>query len=247
MTPDKLNFNFGSNILSNTYLYCKSLNSGCISEGNSLAKFAYNRLIRSTKIKYLRSFLDKLPGNPLVLDIGSGKSIVPGEYKNTITMDFSIIDKPLVRGTALKLPFKISIADGIVHSWVLEHIEEPKQVIDEFYNTLKPGGYLYLTTNFVWHLHEEPRDFYRYTKYGLEYFFRDEKKWKIHFLKPTAGFWITWTQEFNYYLIRTLGKSPIKKLHPIITIPIQIIGWSLEKINFDENFCAGYCIIAQKK
>lgn len=209
--------------------------------------YQFNRLIKSTSTKYLKLFLDKLPGNPLLLDIGAGKSIVPGEYKNTITMDFSDSNKPMVRGTALKLPFKISIADGIVHSWVLEHIEEPNQVIEEFYDALKSGGYLYITTNFVWHLHEEPRDFYRYTKHGLEYFFRDNNKWKILVLKPTAGFWITWTQEFNYYLIRTLGKTRLSIFHPIVTIPIQIIGWSLEKVNFDENFCAGYCVIAQKK
>lgn len=209
--------------------------------------YQFNALIKSTSNKYLKLFLDRLPKDLILLDIGSGKSVIPKGYTHSITMDYSIIDNPMIRGTALKLPFKASIADGIIHSWVFEHIEEPKQVIDEFYHTLKSGGYLYLTTNFVWHLHDEPRDFYRFTKYGLEYLFQDNTKWEILFLKPTAGFWITWTQEFNYYLVKVFAKLHISILHPIATIPIQLIGWFLEKVNFDESFCAGYCIIVQKQ
>jgi len=214
---------------------------------NLIIAYQFNRLIKSTSNKYLKLFLDELSNDSILLDIGSGKSVVPIEYKNTITMDFSVSDMPLIKGTALKLPFKMSVADGIIHSWVFEHIEEPKEVIDEFYDTLKSGGYLYLTTNFIWHLHEEPRDFYRFTKYGLEYLFRNNKKWKIVFLKPTAGFWITWTQEFNYYFVGILGKIHLSILHPVITIPTQVIGWILEKIHFDESFCGGYCVIVQKK
>jgi hypothetical protein len=32
---------------------------------------------------------------------------------------------------------------------------------------LRPGGIVILTTPQMWHLHEEPFDFFRYTKYGL--------------------------------------------------------------------------------
>jgi hypothetical protein len=42
-------------------------------------------------------------------------------------------------------------------------------VLTEFVRVLRPGGRLYLTAPLVWELHEEPHDFYRYTRYGLEH------------------------------------------------------------------------------
>ena len=36
---------------------------------------------------------------------------------------------------------------------------------------LKPGGQLILTTVQDWEIHQHPNDFFRYTRYGLEYLF----------------------------------------------------------------------------
>jgi len=36
-------------------------------------------------------------------------------------------------------------------------------------STLEAGGIAIYSVTFVWHLHEEPRDFYWFSKYGLRY------------------------------------------------------------------------------
>ncbi|MCB9978512.1 MAG: class I SAM-dependent methyltransferase [Rhodospirillales bacterium] len=57
--------------------------------------------------------------------------------------------------------------DAVFMLEVLEHVKTPQAALDEIYRVLKPGGALFLSTPFIFPLHDEPYDFYRYTKYGL--------------------------------------------------------------------------------
>ena len=57
--------------------------------------------------------------------------------------------------------------DSVICSDVLEHIFNPKNVWNETYRTLKPGGKMLLNVPFYYWLHEEPFDFHRYTKFAL--------------------------------------------------------------------------------
>jgi SAM-dependent methyltransferase len=59
--------------------------------------------------------------------------------------------------------------DYILCTQVLEHLKEPKKAFREFNHLLKPGGKLFLTTNFIYQIHMEPNDYYRFTEYGLRY------------------------------------------------------------------------------
>ena len=40
---------------------------------------------------------------------------------------------------------------------------------------LSGGGVLFLTVPFMWHVHEAPHDYYRYTRYGLEYLLKKNR------------------------------------------------------------------------
>lgn len=46
------------------------------------------------------------------------------------------------------MPLKTSSIDFILCTKVLEHVKEPKQLLLEFYNILKPGGHLFMTVPF---------------------------------------------------------------------------------------------------
>ena len=68
-----------------------------------------------------------------------------------------------------KIPFPDAEFDYVLCTEVMEHIPEPKDLLKEIHRVLKPRGVLVMTVPFMVPLHEEPYDFYRYTKYGLKY------------------------------------------------------------------------------
>jgi SAM-dependent methyltransferase len=71
---------------------------------------------------------------------------------------------------ACDLPFDNSSFDTILLTQVIEHISDFHKVIDESFRVLKHGGHLIISGPQYWPLHEEPFDYYRFTKYGFEYF-----------------------------------------------------------------------------
>ena len=74
-------------------------------------------------------------------------------------------------GSAYRIPAEAGSFDSALCTSVLEHLEEPEQAVRECRRLLMPGGVAIYSMPFIWHLHEEPRDFYRYTKYGLKHLF----------------------------------------------------------------------------
>ena len=69
-----------------------------------------------------------------------------------------------------QLPFADASFDTILLTDVLEHIAEPMNVMRETERLLRPGGKLILGVPFLYWLHEQPHDFYRYTEHALRRF-----------------------------------------------------------------------------
>jgi len=74
-----------------------------------------------------------------------------------------------VWASGLHLPFADGSFDVVLCTQVLEHVPRPWQLIQEVFRVLRIGGKLILTAPQTWGLHEEPCDYYRFTKYGLQY------------------------------------------------------------------------------
>jgi len=66
-----------------------------------------------------------------------------------------------------RLPFDDATFDTVLSAQVLEHTPEPQALMLEMARVLRPGGRLLLTVPFSFRLHEEPRDYFRYTPHGL--------------------------------------------------------------------------------
>lgn len=60
------------------------------------------------------------------------------------------------------------IYDGIVCDQVLEHVKQPFDAVNEMYRVLQPGGILFLTTVFMYPIHEYPKDYWRFTPDALQ-------------------------------------------------------------------------------
>lgn len=62
---------------------------------------------------------------------------------------------------------------------VLEHTKNPSLAIKNIYNLIEKGSVVLLSTPFIFNIHDEPNDFYRFTKYGLKEIFKDFSKVEI--------------------------------------------------------------------
>ena len=78
-----------------------------------------------------------------------------------------------VRAEAHALPFDDGTFDAAVSFQVLEHLREPARCVREMHRVLRPGGRVVLTAPGVWPAHEVPRDYWRFTRYGMEALLRD--------------------------------------------------------------------------
>ena len=150
-------------------------------------------------------------------------------------------------GTAYEIPCEDDSFDSALCSAVLEHLEEPEAAIRECHRVLKPGGIAVYTVPFFWHLHEEPRDFFRYSRFGLQYLF-EKAGFEIVELKALSGFWITSGQMTIYYLER-FNRGPLRwiRVYDAISLLIQGICAVLDKIDRAEKWTWMYLVVARKK
>ncbi len=66
-----------------------------------------------------------------------------------------------------EIPVEDGFFDTIICNAVLEHVENPEQVLAEFARVCRPGGVLYLCVPFMQPEHLDPTDYQRYTVDGL--------------------------------------------------------------------------------
>ncbi len=110
-----------------------------------------------------------------VLDAGSGSY---SRYKHLFSSDvvtrLDIVEGLNVDivGSVEKMPFLDKEFDSILSTQVLEHVEYPEKAVAEMYRVLKVGGCVLVTVPQWNELHEEPYDFWRYTRFGMESLFK---------------------------------------------------------------------------
>lgn len=114
-------------------------------------------------------------------------------------------------GDALELPFGAGTFGSVVSFQVMEHLPEPSHFLQEVFRVLKPGGMILIMTPFMWGEHEQPYDFYRYTRFGLHYLL-EKSGFEIVSIEPYAPYWPVAIVRFNYWLLpfaRGIFKLPV--------------------------------------
>jgi SAM-dependent methyltransferase len=66
-----------------------------------------------------------------------------------------------------QFPFPAKSFQSVLCSQVFEHVFMPQEFLKEIHRVLRPGGRLLMTVPFIWDEHEQPRDFARYSSFGL--------------------------------------------------------------------------------
>lgn len=130
-----------------------------------------------------------------VLNAGAGSrdisDLVEGELFSQDIFEAPHIDyvSPLHQ-----IPVEDGFFDTIICNAVLEHVENPEEVLAEFARVIKPGGTLYLCVPFMQPEHLDPTDYQRYTLDGLErevvrHGFEVQESGAMHSVYTTLG-WI---------------------------------------------------------
>lgn len=215
-----------------------------ISQMDSLRFSIFNKT-KKLCTKYLRG---------VVLEIGAGGNYLKEDFKSIynewISLDYDLrSDSINLRGDGQQLPFKNEIFNTIVSIDVLEHVPNPEQFVSEMFRVIKPGGIVILSTPFFFYLHEEPNDYFRFSKYGLKTIFE-----RIGFIVidvvPTAGVIATIGLLISIFITRTFRFSKVfLKLLLAINrfIQIKLLLPIDNKLDKNKRFAQGHFIIAKKK
>jgi SAM-dependent methyltransferase len=147
---------------------------------------------------FLRERMDKIFSEKYeILDIGGGLRIDPkrnNRGKENAWLDsylpkvkYIVLDKvadynPDIVGDVHKLPFEDNSLDAVLCIHLIEHVADPQKAIQEIYRVLKPGGYCYLDTPFLFYYHPMKgyyEDYFRFTRDGWQNLCKDFSKVEI--------------------------------------------------------------------
>jgi len=148
-------------------------------------------------------------------------------------------------GYADAIPAEAMSFDTVLCTAVLEHVEQPACAIAEMHRVLRPGGVVILTAPLFWQVHEAPRDFYRYTEYGLRYLF-GKAGFTILELTPLSGFVVTFAQALVYYVHERLPRWLIPVAGRTLGTLIQGAAYLLAPVDRSTHFTWMYLVVARK-
>lgn len=154
-----------------------------------------SRLICDLVAKELQNLIENHVSGSL-LDLGCGMVPLYEAYKPYVTRvtcgdwESSFHQNPYIDQVCdltKPLDFEAESFDTIILSDVLEHLPEPMLVFQEVARILKPGGKVILTTPFLYWLHEEPFDYFRFTHHAFE-FFASESQLEVTESRMVGGY-----------------------------------------------------------
>ena len=144
--------------------------------------------------KFIEFASSQVEPSDVILDAGSGdKQPYKGFFSHAKYESTDIEQSPDNDHTFLcsldSIPRPDNTYNAIVCTQVLEHVEFPHRVINEFYRILEGGGKLFLSAPQGARAHGQPYHFFNFTEYGLASMFR-HAGFDIEFIRPNGGyFW----------------------------------------------------------
>jgi SAM-dependent methyltransferase len=191
-------------------------------------------------------------GRGTLLDVGCGEKPLEPIFASHVVEHVGVDHHATLHGlsrvdivaSAYNIPLPATSVDTIVLSAVLEHLERPQDALDECYRLLRPGGNVLVTTPLFWHLHEAPRDFFRYTPYGLRHLL-ETAGFDVIEIRPYAGVWTTIATEMSYAL-RKYRRGPMRILVGFLTAIIQRLGSAWDQVDYQPAFSYQHLAVGKK-
>jgi SAM-dependent methyltransferase len=188
-----------------------------------------------------------------MVDIGCGAKPYEPVFRNSVTSHIGVdipdsphgISRIDVTGSAYDTGLPDSSCDVVLCTEVLEHLEDPIAGVREMRRVLTDEGVVILTVPLFWPVHEAPRDFYRYSEYGLRHLF-ETGGFDILEIRPLTGYIVTSAQLFVYYLERFRGRLVFRTAHRLLICAIQCLALRFNRYDRSTEFTNLYGLVAKR-
>lgn len=201
--------------------------------------------------EFLRREFALIKSGEKVLTVGAGGEVNEllaehaGRQQFTVT-SFDIDEKygPDILGDICAHDFGDASFDVIVLSEVLEHVHSPHLAIKNIHKVLKSNGRLILTVPFIFPIHERPHDYFRYTRYGLEFLLREFRDVRI----SERNSWAEAVNVLAPRLVVDKGRAsrvvaPLFVATALLKLPLVLL---LGKLVRTDAMTTGYVVTANK-
>ncbi len=204
----------------------------------------------------VRCAADQLGKEQVVLDAGAGEArhkayfarsqyIALDSCSGDLAWNYSGLD---VRGNLQDLPLRSSSVDCVLCMVVLEHTRNPHQVILELARVLKPNGKLYMVVPFLWEEHQQPHDYFRFTRHGVRLLF-EGSSFRLDLLSPIGGFfWVCARRSVNLLSFFQSGWRWIlfALLAPLFGFLMPLVLYFADGLDKAKNYSLGFRIRATR-
>ena len=203
----------------------------------------------------LEEFAAGLQPGARVLDAGAGECLFRNFFARNLyvavdnTVGNAAWDYSRLSAVAdlTALPFPNGSFDAVVSIVVFEHLSDPAAALREIRRILRNPGRLFIAVPQFWELHQEPYDFYRYTRYGLEHLLRTAG-FKIVQLEPTGGYFHL-VGKLSIDLLQFFQKGirlvVFVLLAPVFGFAIPFLCYYLDKLDRKKDFAVGIVAVAE--
>lgn len=146
-------------------------------------------------------------------------------------------------------PFRDGSFDTVVGFSMLTYLPEPVRMIEEAHRVLRPGGVLILEFTQMVPLHDEPWDFFRFTRYGAEHLLREGGFEPLEYI-PIGGLWarvglsaIASLNRLNRGPVRVLTEIPVRLLYVLVQVACEL----LDGLFFDPREVLAHLVVARRR
>lgn len=144
------------------------------------------------------------------------------------------------------------IGDGVYDTGlcieVLEHVPDPFQAAREIYRILAPGGRLIVSVPHLSRLHDEPHDYYRYTRHGLRRLL-EQAGFAVPVIQKRGGFFSFVGHQVSTLVLGLAWSVPV--LRQVVWwanrwLVAQPCAWLDARLDAPGLFALGYTAVAVK-
>jgi SAM-dependent methyltransferase len=215
----------------------------------------YNWLANHKIVAALERVRDHARGE--LLDVGCGsKPFAPlfaGRVRRYWGSDLAASrylggERPDAFATAEAQPFRAEAFDTVLGLSMLTYLPEPVRMIREAARVLKPGGVLILEFTQMVPLHDEPHDYFRFTRYGAAYLLRQAGLEPVEYV-PVGGLWarvglstIAALQRINHGPTRVLTELPVRVLYVVLQLGFEL----MDRVFYSPREVLAHIVVARK-